>query len=150
MLFAGWNSLPYLWGVFRARKADDSHFPNLNISPLNQYLGTPVTCGSGSTFFSPSVHGNRFASHTSQTSMKGTESVDPVVLQSSASMKFRDQSSEHEVPSLPEAILKEHHVQAGTVFCDGWRFEGFYRGVLGDELQVSFATFIRLSYRIFQ
>lgn len=141
MLFTGWNSLPFLWGVFRVRKVDDPFLPNLNAATLNQGLHSSDTCRSENKFVSAPVTGSAFVSRTSHSSMDDTESVNPVVLRSPASIKCGDQFLKHQVPSLEEHMhmLKNHHVQADTtLFSPDWRKEDADRGLCNDNLQVSF------------
>ncbi|KNA16432.1 hypothetical protein SOVF_089030 isoform B [Spinacia oleracea] len=121
----GWNSLPFLWGVFRVRNLDDFQIPSLNIATVNQgYL--PVTCGSNNKFISALVSGSGSALHTSDDSMNGPKLANPVVSQSSALIKYGDQFFEHEVPSLKRSIgtLKNDDAQVDIIsFARDWRRE---------------------------
>lgn len=134
-----WNSLPFLWGVFRVRKVDDPFLPNLNAATLNQGLHSSDTCRSENKFVSAPVTRSAFVSRTSHSSMDDTESVNPVVLRSPASIKCGDQFLKHQVPSLEEHMhmLKNHHVQADTtLFSPDWRKEDADRGLCNDNLQM--------------
>lgn len=129
-----WNSMLFLWGVFRVRRIDDYQLPSLNVAFVNQGSYSPVTCGSEGQYVSSPVSASAFASFTPNNSMLEPESV----LQSSALTKSGNQSIEHEVPALKKHIgtLKIHDVQADiiTFACD-WRKGNSGGGLHSDDLQ---------------
>ncbi|XP_057518804.1 uncharacterized protein LOC130799651 isoform X2 [Amaranthus tricolor] len=123
-----WNSLPYLWGVFRGRKVYDSYSPGLNTMTVSEGLCSPVTHGPESKLVS--------APCTFENSIQGSEVVDLAVLQSSAPIKVEDQGYEYDLALLEEDTLKRKHIQADTVpFVHDRRKDDLYSGLLGDDLQ---------------
>lgn len=134
LIFTGWNSLPFLWGVFRGRRVYDSSSPSLNTMNVSEGLCSPVSFGPESKLVSaPCIFEN---------SIQGSEVVDLAVLQSSAPIKVEDQGYEHDVASLEKDIQKTKHIQADTApFVHDRRKDDLYSGLLGDDLQVWFANF---------
>ncbi|KAL2901400.1 CAD protein [Bienertia sinuspersici] len=138
--FGGWNTLPFLWGVFRARKVDGCTLSphSLNTETLNQGLNSTVTFGSEGKFVPTPVGGSAFVSRTSHNSMQGPESAGPEVLQSPALVESEDQVIEYEEPSLEKHIvnLQKHHVQADSAtFTHAWRKEDSGWSIHNDDLQ---------------
>uniref|UniRef100_A0A803L5Z7 AIPP2-like SPOC-like domain-containing protein n=2 Tax=Chenopodium quinoa TaxID=63459 RepID=A0A803L5Z7_CHEQI len=133
-----WNSLPFLWGVFRMKNFDDSHVPDLNAVTVNQGVSSPATCGSQSKFVSALLSGGSFALRSSYSSMHGPESAKPLALPSSAVVMSGEQSIEHELPPLKKhiATLKYHDSQAdGITSVRDWSKEVSGRGLHSYDLQ---------------
>jgi len=104
VLLTGWNDLLFLWGVFRVRKVDHHYLrvSSMNAATLNQGLCTPITCGALSRTLCASEAGSLCASHTSDNSIKGPESVNPKADQSSSSTKSMNKNCEHDEVSSAE------------------------------------------------
>ncbi|XP_057521057.1 uncharacterized protein LOC130801268 isoform X3 [Amaranthus tricolor] len=123
-----WNSLPFFWGVFRTRKADDSYSPSLSTMTVNEAFSSPGSCGSESKFVS--------APRTFHNFIQVSEVVDPMVLQSAVLVKCGDRGYEREVASPEKHTPKRKQVRSHTIpFVHDCRNEVLDCGLFGDNSQ---------------